>query len=39
VFGGLSCIAAAVGIALWAPELLRYDRTAPKREEVSPEPA
>ncbi|MDP9252703.1 MAG: MFS transporter [Chloroflexota bacterium] len=38
VFGGLSCIAAAIGIALWAPELLRYDRTAATREEVSPEP-
>jgi MFS family permease len=26
VSGGLTCIAAAVGIALWAPELLRYER-------------
>jgi MFS family permease len=28
VSGGLMCVAAAIGIALWAPELLRYDRTA-----------
>ncbi len=28
VSGGLTCVAAAIGIALWAPELLRYDRTA-----------
>lgn len=34
VSGGLACVAAAVGVALWAPELLRYDRTAPARGEV-----
>ncbi len=38
VSGGLTCIAAAIGIALWAPELVRYDRTATTRDEVSPEP-
>jgi hypothetical protein len=27
VGGGISCVVAAIGIALWAPELLRYDRT------------
>jgi MFS family permease len=26
VSGGLTCVAAAIGIVLWAPELLRYER-------------
>jgi hypothetical protein len=39
VGGGISCVVAAIGIALWAPELLRYDRTTATRDEVSPGPA
>ena len=32
VSGGLACVLSAVAVALWAPELPRYDRTASARD-------
>lgn len=37
ITGGLACIVSAFAVAIWAPELPRYDRTA-TRDAVSPEP-
>jgi MFS family permease len=37
ISGGLACILSAFAVAIWAPELARYDRTAATRSEVSPE--
>lgn len=37
ISGGLACIVSAFAVAVWAPELPRYERTAATREEISPE--
>jgi len=39
ISGGLACILSAFAVAIWAPELARYDRAAATLEEVSSEPA
>jgi MFS family permease len=38
ISGGLACVLSAIAVAIWAPELPRYDRSAATRDEVSPEP-